>query len=62
MHQWLTIHLSMPRLACQGYGWTLGTINALAVLASAFQATPPLGLQVVSILLWMVARFFMYSR
>ncbi|GAB4813661.1 hypothetical protein N2152v2_000707 [Parachlorella kessleri] len=45
----------------KGYGWTLGTINALAVLASAFQATPPLGLQVVSILLWMVARFFMYS-
>lgn len=48
--------------ALQGYGLTLGTINALAVTTSIFQALPSLGLQVVSIIIWMVARFFMYSR
>ena len=29
----------------QGYGWTLGSINALAVLASVLQALPLLQIQ-----------------
>lgn len=45
----------------KGYGWTLGSINALAVLASALQAIPWLWIQSITLVVWMVARFFMYS-
>jgi hypothetical protein len=33
-------------LDTKGYGFTLGTINLLAVITSALQAIPSLGLQV----------------
>jgi MFS family permease len=45
----------------KGYGWTLGSINALAVLTSVFQALPMLWIQSLTLIVWMVARFFMYS-
>lgn len=45
----------------KGYGWTLGTINALAVLTSILQALPVLWIQAITLIIWMVARFFMYS-
>jgi MFS family permease len=45
----------------KGYGWTLGTINALAVLTSILQALPWLWIQSITLIVWMVARFFMYS-
>jgi hypothetical protein len=45
----------------KGYGWTLGTINALAVLTSILQAIPWLWIQSITLIVWMVARFFMYS-
>ena len=45
----------------KGHGWTLGTINALAVLSSVLQALPSLWIQAVTLVVWMVARFFMYS-
>lgn len=45
----------------KGYGWTLGTINALAVVTSILQAIPWLWLQAITLVVWMVARFFMYS-
>ncbi len=45
----------------KGYGWTLGTINALAVLTSLMQALPALWVQAATLVVWMVARFFMYS-
>ena len=51
-----------PSTLPQGYGLTLGTINALAVLTSALQAVPNLQIQVLTLITWMVARFFMYSR
>jgi hypothetical protein len=53
----------MARLAApQGYGLTLGTITTLSVLTSVLQAIPSLPIQVLTIITWMVARFFMYSR
>lgn len=45
----------------KGYGWTLGTINALAVLSSVLQALPVLQIQWLTLVVWMVARYFMYS-
>jgi hypothetical protein len=45
----------------KGYGWTLGAINALGVAASVLQALPPLWIQSVTLIVWMLARFFMYS-
>lgn len=45
----------------KGHGWTLGSINALAVLSSVLQALPALWIQSVTLVVWMVARFFMYS-
>lgn len=45
----------------KGYGITMGTINALAVLTSLLQALPVLWLQAITLVVWMVARFFMYS-
>ncbi|KAL4517173.1 hypothetical protein Ndes2437B_g06781 [Nannochloris sp. 'desiccata'] len=45
----------------KGYGWTLGSINALAVLTSVLQALPWLWIQSLTLIVWMVARFFMYS-
>lgn len=49
-------------LYVQGYGITLGTINGLNVASSILQAIPNLQVQVVTIVTWMIARFFMYSR
>lgn len=46
----------------KGYGATLGTILALSVLTLVLQATPTLPLQVFTITVWMIARFFMYAR
>lgn len=48
-------------LDTKGYGWTLGTINILAVLTSVLQALPALWLQTITLTVWMLARFFMYS-
>jgi MFS family permease len=45
----------------KGYGLTLGSINALAVLTSVMQALPMLWIQSITLVVWMVARFFMYS-
>lgn len=45
----------------KGYGWTLGSINALTVLTSVLQALPMLWIQSITLITWMVARFFMYS-
>lgn len=45
----------------KGHGWTLGSINALAVLSSVLQALPSLWIQSITLVVWMVARFFMYS-
>ena len=45
----------------KGYGWTLGSINALAVLTSVLQSIPWLRIQSLTLIVWMVARFFMYS-
>jgi hypothetical protein len=49
-------------LSLQGYGITLGAINGLNVLSSILQAIPNLQVQVLTLLTWMVSRFFMYSR
>ncbi len=38
----------MASVLVQGYGITLGTINALSVLISVFEAIPSLGLQVTT--------------
>ena len=46
----------------KGYGVTLGTINGLNVASSVLQAIPNLQVQVLTIITWMVSRFFMYSR
>ena len=53
---------SLDAREMQGFGLTLGTINALGVLTSVLQAIPSLQLQRLTIIIWMVARFFMYSR
>uniref|UniRef100_A0A1D1ZZN3 Uncharacterized protein n=1 Tax=Auxenochlorella protothecoides TaxID=3075 RepID=A0A1D1ZZN3_AUXPR len=45
----------------KGYGSTLGSILGLSVLTLVLQALPSLPLQVVTILIWMTARFFMYA-
>ncbi|KAL4854004.1 Large neutral amino acids transporter small subunit 3 [Chlorella vulgaris] len=45
----------------KGYGTTLGTINGLNVLSSILQAVPNLQIQVLTLLTWMISRFFMYS-
>ena len=45
----------------KGYGITLGTINALAVLTSVLQALPVLWIQSLTLVTWMISRFFMYS-
>lgn len=45
----------------KGYGITLGTINGLNMASSILQSIPSLHLQVLTIITWMVARFFMYS-
>lgn len=57
-------HSSTPThfpLRLQGYGSTLGSILCLSVLALVLQALPSLPLQVLTILIWMTARFFMYA-
>ena len=41
----------MVNVLAKGYGITLGTINALSVLISVFEAIPSLGLQVNSALM-----------
>ena len=46
----------------QGYGITLGAINGLNLISSILQAVPNLQIQVVTLITWMIARFFMYSR
>lgn len=46
----------------QGYGITLGTINGLNVVSSILQAVPNLHIQVLTLITWMISRFFMYSR
>jgi poly(A) polymerase Pap1 len=46
----------------QGYGITLGTINGLNMVSSILQAIPSLPVQAVTLITWMIARFFMYSR
>ncbi len=58
-HSWM---LNCENGWLQGYGSTLGTINGLAVLTSIFQAIPLLAIQWLTLVAWMVARFFMYSR
>ncbi|PSC74625.1 Large neutral amino acids transporter small subunit 4 [Micractinium conductrix] len=45
----------------KGYGITLGTINGLNMASSILQAVPNLQVQVLTIITWMIARFFMYS-
>lgn len=45
----------------KGYGITLATINALSVIVSAMQAIPNLPIQVLTLILWTTARFFLYS-
>ena len=45
----------------KGYGVTLGTINAISVLSGALMAIPWLWIQSLTLTLWMVGRFFMYS-
>lgn len=68
------IHADLPRVyplllpqtrpstnPVQGYGSTLGSILGLSVLTLVLQALPSLPLQVVTILIWMTARFFMYA-
>ncbi|KAK9819041.1 hypothetical protein WJX74_009705, partial [Apatococcus lobatus] len=45
----------------KGYGITLGTINAMGVIASACQAIPSLRFQVVTLIIWLLGRFFLYS-
>lgn len=57
----VTIPLIGWLLDKKGYGWTLGFINALSVLTSVLQALPVLWLQSITLIVWMVARFFMYS-
>jgi hypothetical protein len=54
-------HPNFP-FSLQGYGTTLGTINGLNVLSSILQAVPNLQIQVLTLLTWMISRFFMYSR
>ena len=46
----------------QGYGITLGTINGLNMISSILQAIPNLEVQVLTLITWMISRFFMYSR
>lgn len=46
----------------QGYGITLGTINGLNMISSILQAIPNLEVQVITLITWMISRFFMYSR
>jgi hypothetical protein len=41
---------------------TLAAINGLNVISSVLQAIPNLQVQVLTIITWMVSRFFMYSR
>lgn len=41
---------------------TLGTILSLSVTTLGLQAIPSLHLQAVAIIVWMIARFFMYAR
>lgn len=45
----------------KGYGITLGTINGLNLVSSILQAIPNLQVQVLTLITWMVSRFFMYS-
>ncbi|KAL3151740.1 hypothetical protein ABBQ38_012718 [Trebouxia sp. C0009 RCD-2024] len=45
----------------KGYGITLGTINCIGVIVSVLQAIPSLRLQVVTLILWAVGRFMLYS-
>jgi len=45
----------------KGYGVTLGTINAISILSGALMAIPWLWIQSVTLTLWMIGRFFMYS-
>lgn len=59
-HLWSSTAFVLP--CVQGYGITLGTINGLNMASSILQAIPNLQVQVVTIITWMVARFFMYSR
>lgn len=58
---WVTIPIIGWLLDKKGYGITLGSINALAVLTSVLQALPLLQIQVLTLVSWMVARYFMYS-
>lgn len=46
----------------KGYGATLGTILVLSVVTLVLQAIPSLSLQIITITVWMTARFFMYAR
>ena len=57
----VTIPLIGWLLDKKGYGITLGTINALSILTSIFQALPMLWIQAFTLVIWMIARFFMYS-
>ncbi|KAL4450614.1 hypothetical protein ABPG77_000970, partial [Micractinium sp. CCAP 211/92] len=57
----LTIPIIGWLLDKKGYGITLGTINGLNMASSILQAIPNLQVQVVTIITWMIARFFMYS-
>lgn len=45
----------------KGYGVTLGCINAIGVICSVLEAIPSLQLQVVTLILWAIGRFFLYS-
>lgn len=49
---WVTIPIIGWLLDKKGYGWTLGSINALAVLTSVLQALPVLQIQASAAEVW----------
>ena len=59
---WLPRRFQSEHGLLQGYGITLGAINGLNLISSILQSVPNLQIQVVTLITWMIARFFMYSR
>ncbi|KDD76078.1 hypothetical protein H632_c366p1 [Helicosporidium sp. ATCC 50920] len=45
----------------KGYGYTLAAINTMGILTLVLQAVPNLPIQALTIVIWMVCRFFIYA-
>lgn len=58
---WMHANSAPFRSSSQGYGYTLAAINTMGILTLVLQAVPNLPIQALTIVIWMVCRFFIYA-